>query len=98
MNNLQALSPQSGTKTLEDSLRKSIALAFERTLTDIYPIDNMVKDILSEFPKLKDEDFTHALRNGGLGKYGRCYKLSTTEICYWIREYVKEKTKKNILL
>jgi hypothetical protein len=30
-----------------------------------------------------------ALRNGGLGKYGRTYKLSTQEVCYWIREHIK---------
>jgi hypothetical protein len=29
------------------------------------------------------------LRNGGLGKYGRTYKLSTQEVCYWIREHIK---------
>lgn len=77
-------------------LQASILIAFERTLTEPYNIENMVKDIISEFPKVKPEDVLKAIRNGGLGKYGKTYKLSTQEVCIWIREYVKEKNKVNI--
>lgn len=76
---------------LEDNLRKSIIIAFERTNTEPYNIDNMVCDLLSEFKHLSVKDFTTALRNGGLGMYGRTYRLSTQEVCYWLREYQKKK-------
>lgn len=76
---------------LEDNLRKSILIACERLNMEIVNIDNTVADILSEFKHLKTNDFTTALRNGGLGKYGRTYKLNTQELCFWIREYNKKK-------
>ena len=67
-----------------------MALAFERTATEPYNIDNMIVDVTTEFPKLSDDEFTKAIRNGSLGKYGKVYKLSTTEVCFWIREYLDE--------
>lgn len=75
---------------LEDNLRKSILIASERLNMEIINIDNVVIDILSEFKHLKTNDFTNALRNGGLGKYGRTYKLNTQELCFWIREFTKK--------
>jgi hypothetical protein len=50
----------------------------------------MINDISTEFPRLKDEDLKKAIRAGGLGKYGKTYRLSTQEVCIWIREYQKE--------
>lgn len=75
----------------EYNLRQSILVAFERTNTEPFDIDNMVNDILTEFKHLSSQDFTTALRKGGLGMYGRTFKLSTQEVCYWLREYQKKK-------
>ncbi len=71
-----------------------VSVAFERTGFEVVKeeiIMKIVKDITEEFPKLNEEDFKISLRNGGLGKYGRTFKLTTQEICIWIREYLKEK-------
>lgn len=78
------------------NLQSSILIAFERTLTEPYNIENMIKDIISEFPRTKSDEIIKAIRNGSLGKYGKTYKLSTQEVCIWIREYLKEKNKVNI--
>lgn len=78
-------------KTLKHSLRTSILLAFERVGTEPYNIENMINDVLTEFPRVKEETFTPAIRNGSLGKYGKTYKLSTQDICIWVREYLKSK-------
>lgn len=72
-----------------NNLKLSIAFAFERTRSEPFDIAEMVRDILTEFPRLQSERITEALRNGSLGKYGRTFRLSTQEVCYWIREYLK---------
>jgi hypothetical protein len=72
-----------------NNLKLSIAFAFERTRTEPFKIDGMVGDVLSEFPRVSSDKITEAIRNGSLGKYGRTYKLSTQEICFWIREHIK---------
>lgn len=81
--------------TQQSNLMKYIAVAFERTNTEVINIEKMSFDIISEFKNLSDLDFKKAIRNGGLGKYGRTYKLSTQEICIWIREYLKETRKQS---
>lgn len=70
---------------------KCMVMAFNRTNTEPFDITSTMKDVFSEFPKLTENDLKTALRNGGLGKYGKTYKLSTQEICVWIREYMKER-------
>jgi hypothetical protein len=79
-------------------LNQSIAVAIERTKTEPFNIQPMAQDILSEFPKISNDEFTLAIRNGSLGKYGKTYKLSTQEVCFWIREYLKEKNKKTLVI
>lgn len=76
--------------TLEYKLLSFLNVAEERCDLQIKNILKTTTDILNEFPKLNENQFRKALRNGGLGKYGRSYKLSTQEVCFWIREYVKE--------
>lgn len=98
MNNLQKLPQQQELQIRESSLNLSIAVAIERTKTEPFIIQPMVQDILSEFPKISNDDFTLAIRNGSLGKYGKTYKLSTQEVCLWIREYLKEKNKKTLVI
>lgn len=70
-------------------LQTSLVFAFERTKTDPFDVSGLIKDVLIEFPKLSSNDIITALRNGSLGMYGRTFKLSTQEVCYWIREYTK---------
>lgn len=71
------------------NLKLSIAFAFERTRSEPFKIDGMISDILTEFPRLSSEKITEAIRNGSLGKYGRTFRLSTQEVCFWIREHIK---------
>ena len=76
--------------TLEYKLKSFLIVAEERCDLQIKDIDKTINDILNEFPKLNENQFRKSLRNGGLGKYGVSYKLSTQQICFWIREYIKE--------
>jgi hypothetical protein len=68
-------------------LRDALIVAFDRTRSE--PLMTLlIKDVLDEFNRLDTLTIRQALRNGGLGKYGRT-KLSTQEVCYWIREHIK---------
>jgi len=97
MKNLTTLQQKSEIATREFNLKNSLAVAFERTNTSPFNLDKLVSDVLSEFPRVSNEDITLALRSGSLGKYGRTFKLSTQEVCFWIREYQKSKTKKSLI-
>lgn len=90
-NKLQKLENLSDKSILINSLRQSIVLVFDRTNTSARNIDGIVIDILKEFPDITDDEITNALRNGSLGKYGKTYKLSTQEMCCWIRNYRDDK-------
>jgi hypothetical protein len=46
-------------------------------------------DIKQEFKDLTVERIIKAIRNGSLGYYGITYKLTTQQICFWIRESLK---------
>ena len=50
-----------------------------------------IYDVLEEFPRVKETDLILAIRKGSLGMYGRTFKLSTQEVCYWIRQYTNPK-------
>lgn len=96
MNNLENFQQSQELQTRMYNLQTSLLVAFERTATEPYDMQNMVKDILTEFSNIKNDDITLAIRNGSLGKYGKTYKFSTQEVCIWIREYLKQKNTKNI--
>jgi len=77
-----------------NDVKLSLYVAFERTgtpmETTVNAIDYVAETIIVEFKELTCEQIIEALRNGGLGKYGRTYKLTIQEICIWIRTYIKE--------
>lgn len=54
----------------------------------------MTNDILSEFPNITEFQAKTALRNGGLGLYGKTFRLSTQELCIWIRTFLNAKIDK----
>ena len=70
----------------------------QRTEMELKNIEETIEDIATEFRHLTISEIKLALRNGSLAKYGRTYKLSTQEVCFWIREYVKEKNNKSLKL
>lgn len=82
------------TQIFNQTIQLAIATAFERTGTEPFKIDSMIKDIVSEFPNFTSDEIVKAIRNGALGKYGRTYKLTTQEVCLWIREYEVQKNAK----
>lgn len=94
MSNLQSLPQKSEIQIREFNISSCLAVAFERTRTEPFDITKMVKDILSEFNHITDAQIRDAIRNGGLGKYGVSYKLSTQVVCFWIREYLRDKKPK----
>lgn len=91
MSNLVTSQQQLERPILKRNIKEYLALALERTQTEVFNLDKLIDDIVIEFPYLKDEDYMMALRFGSLGKYGRTYKFSTQEVCIWIREYIKGK-------
>lgn len=75
-----------------------MVLVFERTGFEPIDITSMMRDVFDEFPNISIEDTRTALRKGGLGHYGISYKISTQVICFWIREYLRNKKSKNLIL
>ena len=68
-------------------------MAMQRLEMELSSIDQTINDINTEFSFVTLSDVRKAIRKGSLAQYGRSYKLSTQEVCYWIREYLKEKNK-----
>jgi hypothetical protein len=73
----------------EDDIKCSLAMVMHRLGMDFKDITMTSNDIVTEFNFMSLKQIREALRNGSLGKYGRTYKLSTQEVCFWIREYLK---------
>lgn len=96
--NSKSLPQKLEIETLDFELKASLVLALERTNTTVINIENTISDIKSEFSNVDIKDIQKALRNGGLGKYGRTFKFSTQEICIWIREHLKEKEKNKVAI
>jgi hypothetical protein len=67
-----------------------------RTQFELLNIEDTSELIKEEFKYLTLLDIRTAIRNGTSGKYGRSYKLSTQEVCFWIREYDKSKNNRNL--
>lgn len=78
------------------NIKPSLVLVMERLNQDLKNIDATIEDICTEFPRLKLKDLKEILRLGALAKFGRTYKLSTQEICFWIREYYKQQNAKSL--
>jgi len=76
------------------NLKPSLVIAMQRTEMELKNIDETIEDIYSEFKNISLKEIKKAIRNGSLAKYGRSYRLSTQEVCYWIREYLKENKNK----
>lgn len=76
-----------------NNIKLGLIVAFERTGSIIETenqINYIAETLINEFAELNSEQIIEALRNGGLGKYGRTYKLTIQEICIWIRTYIKD--------
>jgi RNase P/RNase MRP subunit POP5 len=72
-------------------LTLSVAVAFDRTNTLPRNIEQMVKDVSSEFKNVDIEHVQKAIRRGSLGFYGKTFgEVSTQEICIWIIKYIEE--------
>jgi hypothetical protein len=63
----------------------------QRLNTELPNVNDTITDIVSEFPYLKLQDVINSIRKGSLGNFGRTYKLSTQEICVWIRKNTETK-------
>lgn len=96
--NLNKSLQQLNQMEFEDDIKKSLAITMDRLGMDFKNIDNTTSDLYLEFKSMPLKEIREALRLGSLGKYGRTYKLSTQEVCFWIREYQKNINKKQTLL
>ena len=91
LNNLNKSLKQLEPMVLEDELKRSLILVMQRLNMELPNVNDTITDIASEFPYLKLRDVINSLRKGSLGNYGRTYKLSTQEICVWIRKNTETK-------
>lgn len=82
---------QSNPTECVDEIKKSLIMAIERTDLNLTSIDNSANDIFTEFQRTSLSKIREAIRKGSLGEYGSTYKLTTQEICIWIRKYLKSK-------
>ncbi len=69
-------------------------MVMERVGLDFKDLDSTIQDLISEFGHVSLKDIREALRNGSLGLYGQTFRLSTQEVCIWIRK----KTFKNPII
>jgi hypothetical protein len=53
-------------------------------------IDNTANDIFEEFKHSNISKIREAIRKGSLGYYGQSYRMSTQEVCVWIRKHICE--------
>jgi hypothetical protein len=98
MDNLANLQTSLDNQTQNSELLASLLLASERVDMELRNYDKTIKDIESEFSYMPTKEITKAIRNGALGKFGLTYKFNTQIVCYWIREYQKEKNKSKPIL
>jgi hypothetical protein len=98
MSNLQKSQQPQELITRNYNIAQSIIVAMERTKTEPFDIQNMVVDISEEFKRVSVEDIQQGIKAGSLGKYGCSYKFCTQTVCVWIREYLKNKNGKPLLL
>jgi len=92
-------SSESNSQAFELMLKSAIAVSFERTGTEPYDISNLSIDVYNEFKDINPEWVIEGIRRGSLGHYGKTFKLTTQEICIWVRNYLAEspgKTKSEI--
>lgn len=74
-----------------------LLLASDRMGCEIKNIENVALDVYEIFNKqLKIEEVEIAITNGSSAKYGVFHKLTSHIVCYWLREFIKERNKKNI--
>lgn len=85
-NGLLMITPNSELELIQGSIVK----AFERTGTDPYDMENMVIDVLTEFDRIEMKIIVRAIKRGSLGEFGRTYKLTTQEVCYWIHQHLNQ--------
>ena len=81
-----------------NKIKQSLILAIQRTELEPKSIDLITNDLITEFSNIPITDIQKAIRNGALGKYGVSYRFSSQIVCFWVREFIKEKNKKNIEL
>ena len=78
----------------EDDIKRSLIIVMSRLSMDFKNIDSTTNDLFNEFSYVTIKQIREALRKGSLGHYGKTYKLSTQEVCVWIREYLKSNKSK----
>ena len=97
MSDSKNLPTQLDPQTAQSNFKAYLAVACQRTGTEINDFNSIIVDVCNEFPKLKDHELKQAMRNGGLGKYGKTYKMTTQDVCMWIRKYLEDKKPKPLL-
>lgn len=81
----------------EDEIKKSLALVMQRLDSQFLDINSTATDICNEFSFMSLKDIFESLRLGSLGKFGLSFKLNTQTVCFWIREFNKNKQKNKML-
>ena len=75
-------------------IKSALIVAMQRLNLELENIDATITDVMTEFKTTSLEKIVEAIRSGSLAKFGKCYKLSTHEICHWIRQNNESKKSK----
>lgn len=81
---------ENNIQTYEGRLPKAIVLAFQRVNVQPERIMGISDDVKRAFPKIEEKDLIEAIKRGALGEFGRTYRMSTQEVCIWVREHLKK--------
>jgi hypothetical protein len=73
-------------------LKASIVLAFERLNENWNEalFNRIIQDISIEYEDFKIDFICESLRKGSLGRFGRTYRFSSQEVCFWIKKNYQE--------
>jgi hypothetical protein len=74
------------------NLSPKLMLASERVGANLSSekIRFILIDVMNEFKHLPEDVLTESIKKGSLGAYGRTYKFCSQEVCFWIREHLKD--------
>lgn len=83
---------ESTNDNMEFHFEAAIHKASLRVGMEATDIKLIVADVLQTFQNVDKKVILEAIKKGSLGCFGRTYRLSSQEVCLWVREYLSVKS------
>jgi len=71
-----------------DEIKKSLIISMQRVQMELPELDLTCLDIFNTFKNVSVREIREALKKGSTGAYGSTYRMSTQEVCIWIRKLI----------